>query len=163
MIYINVISADVKKRIKALRQKERHDRWDAKNLDKRNAQGRKRRAVNPERFNEQCRKHYHNNVQKEQERSRKRTREYPDRVRKSHHDCQYGIGAHDHYLTQIIEQKNCCAICTNPFVVTPDLDHDHQNNKLRGALCRRCNTAIGLFFENTNNLSRAIEYLKRWK
>lgn len=48
-----------------------------------------------------------------------------------------------------------------------DVDHDHSccpkptscGKCVRGALCNRCNTAIGLFSDNPKYLQSAIEYL----
>jgi hypothetical protein len=41
------------------------------------------------------------------------------------------------------------------------VDHDHETNKIRGLLCSRCNTGLGLFFDNISNLENAILYLKK--
>lgn len=40
------------------------------------------------------------------------------------------------------------------------LDHCHSTQKLRGLLCHRCNTAIGLFKDNTQIIESAIKYLQ---
>lgn len=39
------------------------------------------------------------------------------------------------------------------------IDHDHQTTKFRGLICQGCNSALGLFRDNLNSLSNAIEYL----
>lgn len=39
------------------------------------------------------------------------------------------------------------------------IDHDHKTGKIRGLLCTRCNTAIGLLNDNIDFLRRAIMYL----
>lgn len=61
----------------------------------------------------------------------------------------------NHILKQ---QNNKCAICSkeNPT----DLDHNHSTGKIRGILCRHCNTALGLFKENVQTIENAIGYLK---
>ena len=52
-----------------------------------------------------------------------------------------------------------CAICdaTESIVV----DHCHRTDKIRDALCQRCNAGIGLFLENSDLMKRAIAYLEK--
>lgn len=63
------------------------------------------------------------------------------------------------------EQGNRCAICqvlsgTNGRNDRLSVDHCHDRNVLRGLLCHKCNTALGLFQDNVENLESAIRYLK---
>jgi len=68
--------------------------------------------------------------------------------------------------TKMAEDQNwACAVCRQPEKVkclgTPRIlavDHDHTNNKVRGLLCTRCNTALGLMQENPST----IESLRRY-
>lgn len=39
------------------------------------------------------------------------------------------------------------------------IDHDHKTGKIRGILCRRCNTAIGMFGDDSKLLIAAACYL----
>lgn len=39
------------------------------------------------------------------------------------------------------------------------LDHDHATGKFRGWLCRRHNTALGLFGDSVGGLMSAVDYL----
>lgn len=41
------------------------------------------------------------------------------------------------------------------------VDHDHRTDIIRGLLCHRCNTALGLFNDSPNLLAVAIAYLGR--
>ena len=54
-----------------------------------------------------------------------------------------------------------CDICgkeeSNGFDLA--VDHNHKTGKIRGLLCRKCNTGIGLFQDSTELLAKAIEYL----
>jgi hypothetical protein len=50
-----------------------------------------------------------------------------------------------------------CEICGNVDKLV--WDHCHKNNIFRGTLCSNCNTALGLFKDDTNNLNNAINYL----
>jgi len=71
------------------------------------------------------------------------------------------------YLVFLKKQKKVCAICRKPETTKHStgkirslaLDHDPKTGKNRGLLCRRCNTGLGLFFDNKKSLSRAIKYL----
>jgi hypothetical protein len=40
------------------------------------------------------------------------------------------------------------------------IDHDHKNMQVRGLLCDRCNTALGLFFDDAALLRTAADYLE---
>lgn len=41
------------------------------------------------------------------------------------------------------------------------VDHCHETGEVRGLLCSKCNTAIGMFQEDINVMYRAIEYLSK--
>ena len=59
------------------------------------------------------------------------------------------------------KQNNKCKICNTKFSkVTSNIDHCHTTNKVRGILCTACNMGLGLFKDNTENLTNAITYLK---
>jgi len=54
--------------------------------------------------------------------------------------------------------NNQCAICSRTANLV--IDHCHETNVIRGVLCNKCNTAIGMLGDNINGLSRAISYLE---
>ena len=57
-------------------------------------------------------------------------------------------------------QKGVCAICLNPPGKHPlAADHCHVNNFIRGLLCHRCNTVLGLMRDNPLTLRQAAQYL----
>lgn len=77
---------------------------------------------------------------------------------------RYGISptAYDGLMAS---QNGCCAICHLP----PEgrgkggklhVDHDHETGRVRGLLCGLCNTALGGFQDNTDNLLAAVRYLQ---
>lgn len=73
---------------------------------------------------------------------------------------QYGISAAD-YSSILGRQNGVCALC---FKKDPDgrdlaVDHCHKSQKVRGLLCRPCNTALGLLNEDPELLARAAAYL----
>lgn len=65
------------------------------------------------------------------------------------------------YQQMLIAQGFECPICTRllAYPTRPGVDHSHVTGAVRGILCRRCNTALGLLEESSANLERAIEYL----
>jgi hypothetical protein len=67
------------------------------------------------------------------------------------------------FLELLTQQNGKCAICEKEFEITsrshPDVDHCHNTGIVRGLLCRKCNTGIGLLNHDTNNLKRAVKYL----
>jgi len=67
-------------------------------------------------------------------------------------------------LQALIEsQGNKCKICDTPFSENfsdrMNIDHDHTTGKLRGLLCHKCNTGLGLFKDDISRLHSAIDYL----
>ncbi|MEV0126374.1 endonuclease domain-containing protein [Streptomyces sp. NPDC050703] len=41
------------------------------------------------------------------------------------------------------------------------IDHCHGTGRVRGVLCRQCNTALGAFGDSPERLQRALWYLTR--
>ncbi len=76
---------------------------------------------------------------------------------------RYGI-THEQYEDMLEKQGGVCAICET-FELRKDsrylvVDHCHTTNEIRGVLCHKCNTALGLFNDKEELLLKAIEYLK---
>ena len=71
----------------------------------------------------------------------------------------YGI-SEDEYEQILKDQDFVCAICNEPSEKTLAIDHDHNTGRIRGLLCHRCNTGIGLFNDNPDTMDRAISYLR---
>lgn len=78
----------------------------------------------------------------------------------------YGIDG-DTYIKMKADQNDKCIICNAlPSGIKKDvlhIDHDHTTKKVRGLLCSACNTALGLFKENTDNMLKAIDYINKHK
>jgi hypothetical protein len=75
---------------------------------------------------------------------------------------KYGITLEE-YNALLIEQNNECKICHKHITQSKyafDVDHEHDTGIVRGLLCRQCNTALGLFREDTEILLSALIYLK---
>ena len=73
---------------------------------------------------------------------------------------KYGITQEDFdYLLK--EQNKSCAICKVSFEnQTPHVDHDHDTGYVRGLLCSKCNTGIGLLQDCLITLGQAKDYLE---
>ncbi len=59
-----------------------------------------------------------------------------------------------------------CDICGKRAEETGDsqklrlcMDHDHENSKLRGWLCNKCNVGISCFYDDPSILRKAAKYL----
>ena len=92
----------------------------------------------------------------EQEISKARKLEYAYRRRL---EKIYGLTIEE-FAAKRAEQNDRCAICTQVFTKTPNVDHNHETGQVRKLLCGPCNIAIGLVKEDINILQAAITYLK---
>lgn len=65
------------------------------------------------------------------------------------------------YDKKFESQNGLCAICEKPDLTRKlSVDHNHENNKLRDLLCRRCNLAIGQLFDSPMLLRKAADYIE---
>lgn len=72
---------------------------------------------------------------------------------------KYGITINEFEAFQKA-QKNQCRICQKHFDKTPTVDHCHRTGAIRGLLCGRCNTGLGMFSDSLKSLASAMKYLK---
>lgn len=72
----------------------------------------------------------------------------------------YGITT-EQFHTLLEEQNYQCKICGTPHTEEKYLhvDHCHNTGVVRGLLCTKCNTGLGLFNEDLNLLTKAQKYL----
>ncbi len=77
----------------------------------------------------------------------------------------YGIDSEE-YDGLLSSQNGVCAICRQPEMLKRrgktaplSVDHDHTTGKIRGLLCSRCNTGLGLFRDDTKLLKAATWYI----
>lgn len=64
----------------------------------------------------------------------------------------------DQFVAMDESQDFCCAICggeMNP----PHVDHCHDSSRIRGLLCKNCNSGIGLLGDDPARLNAAAVYL----
>ena len=88
---------------------------------------------------------------------------YPDLYKRSGKNSylksRYGIDIKQY---EEIMSSGICNVCgTNEGRMC--LDHCHSTGIIRGCLCHKCNTALGLFNDDTEIMNKAIEYIKRYK
>lgn len=102
------------------------------------------------------------------EKSRKIVKDWrkrnPNSYRQSSLRKNYGINSADYDLL-LKKQGGKCAICLTdndyPNRKFLCVDHVKDTLKIRGLLCNRCNSAIGLLSHNIDKLKNAIKYLQR--
>ena len=79
---------------------------------------------------------------------------------------QYGLTV-EAFEAMLAEQHGVCGICGQPetklsrwgTIMSLSIDHNHTTGEVRGLLCARCNMTIGQVNEDTEVLSRMINYL----
>lgn len=83
-----------------------------------------------------------------------RTRQRRSRIAK------YGLTP-DQLAAILDRQGHQCPICERFLTEAnvPSIDHCHVTESVRGVLCRRCNSALGMLEESPGNIERALEYL----
>jgi hypothetical protein len=71
---------------------------------------------------------------------------------------RYGLTIEQY--SKMLHGNEMRAACSEKFIRTPHIDHNHTSKKIRGLLCRRCNHIIGLAKEDLTILKNAIKYLQ---
>lgn len=94
----------------------------------------------------------------------KNRKKYLDSTTNSGLKLRYGIGLEE-YKKLLAGQGDCCKICKSTAPGRKDVnrfavDHCHTTGKVRGLLCSKCNTAIGLLNENPLLFDEAKKYLQ---
>lgn len=126
-------------------------KWELKNPDKISAQNKKHRD-NP---------FYKGKIKVYMKQYRK---DHKEEFKWSQIKSLYKLSKKDWELLWLY-QDGGCAICGKKFksYAKADTDHNHKTGKGRGLLCRRCNSAIGLFDDNIELMNLAIKYLLKYK
>lgn len=81
-------------------------------------------------------------------RAERRLKAFHER-RVSYYKDKYGISL-DEVLAIFEKQNYQCAICNATTELA--VDHCHNTGKIRGGLCRRCNTFLGAFNDDISNI-----------
>jgi hypothetical protein len=91
-----------------------------------------------------------------------------ENFRRRHLMRKFGITPED-YQRLHDEQRGLCASCGQPEIDIDArskqvrylaIDHCHATGKVRGLLCRRCNTALGLLGDDVTGVRRLLAYLE---
>ena len=93
-----------------------------------------------------------------------RKKQYKPPARKAVHrkniKVRYGLSL-EQYEQLVNSQSGCCGICKErmePVCV----DHCHDTGKVRGLLCRNCNSALGKFKDSPETLRSAADYIEKF-
>lgn len=70
----------------------------------------------------------------------------------------YGLSCQE-YRTLFKRAAGRCEICRRE-VIRPCVDHDHKTGKVRGMICKKCNSALGMFQDDPEVIERAASYLR---
>lgn len=136
------------KRIKTERQRQKEKEYKVKHKEKIKQQMQEWRKLNSDSIKE------YNSLWKTKQ---------PDYHVNRHLLLNYGISIED-YNTLLIAQGGFCAGCgiEHKKAIRGKLfvDHCHTSGKVRGLLCQKCNTALGMINDNVDTLISLINYLK---
>lgn len=83
--------------------------------------------------------------------------------RKKGYSLKYDFGmTYEQYEQLLIKQDGKCAVCkAEPTTRKLAVDHCHTSKKIRGLLCHRCNTALGLLKEDLDIMKSLMEYTEK--
>jgi hypothetical protein len=71
----------------------------------------------------------------------------------------YGLSPKE-YSDLLLSASEHCMLCGEKQTDILHVDHDHISGKVRGLLCRGCNTGLGGFKDDPELLEKAILYLR---
>jgi Autographiviridae endonuclease VII len=139
-----------------------------KDIEEYRFNGKRRRLLCNECGNKQGLAHYHDAGQHERILTRRKElkklrskRWHKNNTLKQRHGISLEI-----YEQMHKEQDGLCAICHKPERIKKidqplAVDHCHVTKKIRGLLCYRCNTSLGLLEEDVNAVRRMMEYIEK--
>lgn len=137
------------------------EEYNKLNREKARLVARKRYWEDPEPARAAARAVYHKDPAAAKERCKIWSKNNPLKVKAHDLKKRYGISITD-YNRLLESQGGVCAICkTVGGKKGLGVDHCHETGGIRGLLCSKCNTAIGLFNDSKNLLSSASDYLTR--
>lgn len=107
------------------------------------------------------------NVRNWRNKNKSYIKQYREENRQKHYKQEVvrKYGVHTEWFDEQIEiQGNSCKCCKRGFrwgdkQTTPHVDHCHESNEVRGILCNRCNTVLGLCNDDVGLLSELARYL----
>lgn len=122
-----------------------------------------KRALSKDGLKSECRLCSKKDYSKNQEKYKKRAKEryYWEDVKNMRLLRNFGITL-ECYNKMFEQQQGCCFICgrhQSELSKALNVDHNHENGKIRKLLCWNCNYALGLVREDINILLSMIDYL----
>jgi len=72
---------------------------------------------------------------------------------------RYGVSPEEYHAIEA-RQRGACAICKKKSERSLCIDHCNSTGKVRGLLCRKCNSAIGFCGDSPAVVRAALEYLE---
>jgi hypothetical protein len=72
----------------------------------------------------------------------------------------YGI-SREQYEGLLAKQGGVCGICRKPPQEPLCVDHSHATGRVRGLLCRKCNTGLGSYDDDVSLMAAGIAYLRK--
>lgn len=76
---------------------------------------------------------------------------------------KYGL-TEDRYQEMVSVQDGVCAICRRPNNHPKRrlyIDHNHETGVVRGLLCQKCNTGLGMFEDDPLKMRAAMAYIEQ--
>lgn len=127
-------------------RRESQRRWEKANPERVRASKQRYRAANKERLREASRNY----------KARNRDAIWAADLRRL-----YDLSPED-YAQLFERQSGACAVCREkPSAQRLAVDHDHNSGRVRGLLCRVCNTALGAFCDSPERFDSAAAYLRK--
>jgi len=83
-----------------------------------------------------------------------------ERQNERRHILVYRLSKAD-YDRMLIAQNGACAICKRKSKRRLCVDHCHVTGEVRGLICHKCNTALGLFDDDPERMVAASYYVRR--
>ena len=149
------------------KQRERNRKHYLANREKHKAKTQAWQAANPERSAQLQREYRERNKEKlaakrkeiyEKNKPAERLQRRHAKIRK------YGLTPAE-FDAMLDAQGRVCAICGTDKPSKRDntfrIDHCHKTGNVRGLLCMKCNSALGMLQDSIPSLQKAIEYLTR--
>lgn len=96
---------------------------------------------------------------------RKKWKQYSNKnkqkIRGKNFQDRYGIGLEE-YDAMKAQQDGKCGVCKESRHVLY-VDHCHSTGVVRGLLCQKCNTGIGMLRDSIKLLRSAVKYLEKYE
>lgn len=136
--------------------------WRAQNPEQESATVAAWREANKEAIQVRSARYRKANKKRLQERDTEWRKANPEKMKGYYFKHKYGI-TWERYLEMLAAQGGKCAVCRHPCSTHGRLsvDHCHTFGTVRGLLCQRCNSALGLMEDDPARLRAAADYLER--